>query len=73
MTNTTLSAPDIECGGCAGAIEKALAKVDGIHQTTVDIAAKTVTVSHDTALVSVEAIQTRLDHVGFPSTLASKS
>lgn len=70
MTKTTLLAPDIECGGCARSIQKALAQTQGIAQAQVDIDAKTVTVTHDPELVSVAAIQTRLDHIGFPTTVA---
>ena len=67
MNQTTFSAPDIECGGCATAIQKALGKVEGISAIQVDIAAKTVAVAHDALLVSVEAVLTRLDHAGFPA------
>lgn len=68
MTTTTLSAPDIECGGCANAILKALTGVAGIAKTEVAIEEKTVTITHDPELASVASLQTRLDHVGFPTT-----
>ncbi|WP_395091729.1 heavy-metal-associated domain-containing protein [Armatimonas sp.] len=67
MQQTIFSAPDIECGGCARAIQKALGKVEGISDVQVDIAAKTVAVAHNLVLVSVEAIATRLEHAGFPA------
>lgn len=68
MQTTIFSAPDIECGGCAASIEKALASLSGLSSLSVDIDAKTVTVAHDPELLSVEAILTRLDHLGFPAT-----
>lgn len=67
MKQTVFLAPDIECGGCASAIQKALGKVEGISDVKVDITAKTVAVAHDLVLVSVEAIVTRLEHAGFPA------
>ena len=30
--NTTVTAPDIVCGGCAGAIKNALGKINGVSQ-----------------------------------------
>ena len=68
MIKTTFSASDIECGGCASAIEKVLSPVEGIGQVRVDVEQKTVTVEYDPVLVSVEALLTRLDHTGFPAT-----
>lgn len=64
---TTFSAPDIQCGGCARSIQKALGGVVGIAAVSVDVDAKTVTVEHDPDLASTAAIATRLDHAGFPA------
>ncbi len=47
MKTTTFSAPDIECQGCASAIKKAVGNVPGVSQVNVDVAAKTVAVTHD--------------------------
>ena len=69
MTATTFSAPDIACGICATAIQKALGKVEGIAEVAVDVPEKTVRIEHDPVLVSVEAILTRLEHAGFPATV----
>lgn len=69
MTQTCFVAPDIECGGCASSIQKALSKVEGITDIQVEVETKTVQVTHNPDLVSVEAILTRLDHVGFPATV----
>ncbi len=67
MHTTTLSAPDIECGGCANAINKALGGLAGVSKVEVDIEAKRVTISHE-AVVSRETITAALDRAGFPST-----
>jgi copper chaperone len=70
MTTTKLLAPDIMCDGCAASIRKILTPVEGISEVTIDVAAKTVTVTHDIDLASIPAIQTRLDHAGFPASVS---
>ena len=65
MQTTTLSATDIVCGGCASAIKKALTALSDVSDVAVDIAAKTVTVSHE-ANVSREMLTAALDRAGFP-------
>jgi copper chaperone len=64
-TTTTLSAPDIHCGGCANAIKNALGKTPGVSDVAVDVDAKTVTVTHD---APVAALTDALDRIGFPAT-----
>jgi copper chaperone CopZ len=73
MTTTVFSAPDIMCGGCAASIEKALGGVEGISSVQVDVDAKAVAVTHDGALVSPEAVITRLEHIGFPTSISPAS
>ncbi len=67
METTTLTAPDIECDGCANAIKKALGKVPGVSQINVDVTAKTVTVAHDEKAAPVPVIAAALDKAGFPT------
>ena len=64
MKTTTFSVPDIMCGGCANAIQKALGSTEGVSQISVDVAAKTVTVTHDEK-ATPEAIALTLDRAGF--------
>lgn len=67
QTNTTkVVAPDIVCGGCAGAIKNALGKVGGVSEVDVDVETKTVSVRHNTE-VSREKIVEILDDAGFPA------
>ena len=68
METTTLHAPDIVCDGCADAIKKELAGVDGVKSVEVDVTAKTVTVTRDpNAASSIEDIAAALDRVGYPT------
>ena len=64
MKTTTFSVPVIMCGGCASAIQKALGSTQGVSQVSVDVAAKTVTVTHDET-TTPEAMAVALDRAGF--------
>lgn len=63
---TTLTAPDITCGGCASAIKNALGGLEGVSRVEVDVAAKAVAVMHD-GRVSREALTAALEKAGFPA------
>ena len=61
MVTETISVPEIHCDHCKTSIEGALASIGGVEGATVDIPAKTVTVSYDEASVGpgelIEAIE----------------
>ncbi len=61
MTTETISVPEIHCDHCKSSIEGALASIGGVEDATVNIAARTVTVTYDDASVNhgdlVEAIE----------------
>ena len=65
-TTTTLTAPDIVCGGCANAIKKAVGAVPGVSAVAVNVDTKIVTVDHDARSAPREAIVSALDTAGFP-------
>jgi copper chaperone len=60
MVTETISVPEIHCDHCKTSIEGALASI-GVERASVDIPARTVTVTYDDASVGhgdlVEAIQ----------------
>lgn len=66
---TTFSAPDIECGGCANAIQKAVGALPGVTGVDVDIENKRVTVTHDPEAAPDAALTATLDRAGFPATV----
>ena len=67
QTNTTtLTAPDIVCGGCASAIKNALGKVGGVARVEVDVDTKEVTVEHNQEATREKIVEV-LDDAGFPS------
>jgi copper chaperone len=61
MATETISVPEIHCDHCKSSIEGALASIGGVDGATVNIAARTVTVTYDDASVNhgdlVEAIE----------------
>jgi copper chaperone len=61
MVSETMSVPEIHCDHCKSSIEGALASIGGVEGATVDIPARTVTVSYDETSVDrgdlVEAIE----------------
>ena len=61
MMRETISVPEIHCDHCKTSIEGALASIGGVEGATVDIPARTVTVSYDEASVGrgelIEAIE----------------
>ena len=61
MVTETISVPEIHCDHCKASIEGALASIGGVEGATVDIPARTVTVSYDEASVGrgelIEAIE----------------
>ena len=61
---TTVTAPDIDCGGCASSITKAFADVEGVSAVEVDVPTKRVTVHHDEE-TSREKIVQVLDRAGY--------
>ena len=63
---TTITAPDIVCGGCSNAIKNALGRVEGISGVQVDVESKRVSVDH-ASTVSREEIVRVLDDAGFPA------
>jgi len=65
METTSLVVPGIVCEGCANAIKKAVGKVEGVSEVEVNVATKTVTVTHD-AKTPRQTIASALDRAGFP-------
>jgi copper chaperone len=61
MVTETFSVPEIHCDHCKTSIEGALLAIGGVQLATVDIPARTVTVTYDDASVDrgdlVDAIQ----------------
>jgi Cd2+/Zn2+-exporting ATPase len=60
--------PDIECEGCASAIQRSLGAVPGVLDVTVGVQEKQVDVRYDATQVSDTELRERLRRAGFPPT-----
>lgn len=63
---TTVTAPDIVCGGCANAIKNAFGRVDGVSNVEVDVAKNQVSVEHGSAITREDIVKV-LEDAGFPA------
>lgn len=69
----TLSVPTMDCPVCPITVKKALSKVPGVSQATVDFDKRQATVTFDDAKASVETLTRATTDAGYPSTLAAKA
>jgi copper chaperone len=66
MTMTTIySVPEMSCGHCVAAIEKAVRSLDDAAKISCDLAAKTINVE---SAASQDAVMARLAAEGYPAT-----
>jgi periplasmic mercuric ion binding protein len=63
----TLSVSGMTCAGCAGHVEKALQKVEGVEKTEVNFDKQEAVVTYDDAKTGVEALTKVTDVAGYPS------
>ena len=62
---TTLTIPDIHCGGCANTITRHMQGVSGVSVTDVDTASRVISLRFDENAVSLHQIREALDEIGF--------
>jgi mercuric ion binding protein len=60
---------NMTCATCPITIRKAMQRVDGVKEVTVDFDAKTATVLYDSNLTDAKQIRDASTNVGFPATL----
>jgi copper chaperone CopZ len=64
---TVLSVPDMTCGHCKAAVEKALLDVEGVQQAAVDLDVKTVAIEHQASL-TLETLRNAVQVAGYSVT-----
>jgi copper chaperone len=62
---TVLSVPDISCEHCVKTINGALGALAGVASVSTDLPTKTVRLSYDPGLVSMDQIVAALDDAGY--------
>jgi len=65
----TLSVPGMYCPVCPITVKKALAKVDGVTKTEVNLDRRQATVTYNDAKTNVKALTNATKDAGYPSTL----
>lgn len=64
-TNMIFSVPDVHCGHCKSALEGVLGPAAGVHEADVDLAARTVTVSHDADEIGTPSLIKIIEDQGY--------
>lgn len=65
MDKATIKVEGMTCGGCVKSIENALATHEGIHRTSADLDAGTLSVEFDGKLIQRPAIERTIVDAGF--------
>ena len=68
---TILKIEGMHCAGCAGSIERALVRVEGVKVVKVDREAGRAVIEHETS-VSREALTALVNEIGFTARPAEK-
>jgi len=64
-TTETIKLETIQCQMCVATVQKALAEVDGIYETNVDLTAKMATVSFDADITSLSDVEKSIAKAGY--------
>lgn len=62
----TFQVPEVSCAHCKSSIEGALKPLDGVHEATVDIDRKVVTVDFDDERLDRSTVVQTIKAVGYP-------
>ena len=65
MQTETISVPEISCDHCKTSIEGATSNLEGVAHSSVDIAAKTVTVQFEADRIGLDAIVAAIEEQGY--------
>lgn len=67
MEKVLYPTPGIKCDGCANTIKGALCALDGVHDVSVDVSSKRVSVDFDPTVITDGQIRQHLSQAGFPA------
>ncbi len=65
MENSKVTVKGMSCGGCKGAVERAVKALPGIETAAVDLKAEQLTVSYDNAKTSLADIKKAVVDAGY--------
>jgi Cu+-exporting ATPase len=64
-TSTTLDIEGMTCASCVGRVQKALARVDGVVEASVNLATETATVSYVPGLITLDQLTGAVEKAGY--------
>ena len=73
VQSVRLAVPGMTCAACPITVTKALAKVDGVSKTDVDLEKREVLVTFDDAKTNVLKLTQATKEAGYPSTVKQAS
>ena len=65
MVTKSLRIEGMTCASCASTIEKATSKINGVDESSVNLATEKLSVSYDENMVEIEDIQTAVEEAGY--------
>lgn len=65
MKTITLNVEGMSCGHCKASVESGLNNLNGVSTASVNLEAKTVTVSFDDNNIAEDALKDTIDDLGF--------
>ncbi|SDW74405.1 heavy metal translocating P-type ATPase [Paenibacillus sp. PDC88] len=68
--HTKLKVTGMSCAACSARIEKALLRLNGVHQAHVNLATEEAKVEYNPAEVNVETLRSRIENLGFGTVTA---
>lgn len=72
LKSVTLAVPGMDCPVCPVTVRKALEKVGGVLEVTVDLESRTATVAYDDGQVEPLTLTQATTDAGFPSTVSGE-
>jgi len=69
MTAKTFNIEGMTCAACAKAVERATKKLEGVQESSVNLATEKLSITYDEAKVTVEEIQKAVEKAGYKASL----
>lgn len=68
MKNNTLIVEGMTCASCSSAVERIMKKQDGMHEASVNLTTKKLTVTYDDSLINMDKMIQLIDKAGYSAT-----
>ena len=69
QVGTTLDIEGMTCASCVGRVQKALSRVDGVVEASVNLATETATVQYDPGLITLDQLTGAVEKAGYAGTV----